>query len=335
MSPTRRFRRCSGPADRHCRFGGVDAAAFLADLEGKPAALLALLDDLPSWPDVGNGPVLLAGMGSSFFAADVAARRLRRHGIVAISELASVEASLPPSAGITLIGVTASGRSAETLELLQAHHGISRTIALTNGCAAAMPADDVVHMRAGIESGGVACRSYLHTLVALLALEQQVSGVDLRLMERVKRSAAAIAYLLDRRHGWLPPVIEAIEGTEGLWLLAPAERIGSALQGALMVREGPRRVADGCETGNWNHVDVYLTKTVDYRAVLFAGSRFDTDALQWMRERNSHVVTVGADPEGVSATVRYPGDNDEIIALLTEVLITELIAAHWWHVSQR
>jgi len=308
----------------------VDPAAFLADLEAKPASLLALLDDLPAWPDVGDGPLLLTGMGSSFFAADVAARRLRRHGIVAIAELASVEASLPASPGLTLIAVTASGRSAETLGLLQAHHGSTRTITLTNDGDAEMPADDIVLMRAGTEAGGVACRTYLHTLVALLALEQQISGVDLRLVERVKRSAAAIAFLLDRQHGWLPPVIEAVEGTEGLWFLAPAERIGSALQGALMVREGPRRIADGCETGDWNHVDVYLTKTVDYRALLFAGSRFDGDAVNWMRERRSHVVTVGADPHDVSAAVRYPGDGDPIIALLTEVLVAELVAAHWW-----
>jgi len=308
----------------------VDPAAFLADLEAKPAALLGLLDDLPTWRGIGKGPLILAGMGSSFFAADVAARRLRRHGLTAIAELASVEASLPPSADVTLIAVTATGRSAETLALLNAHFGKSRTLALTNECDAEMPADDVVLMRAGAEKGGVACRTYVHTLVALLALEQQITGLDLRLRERVKRSAAAIAYLLDRRDGWLPPVIEAVEGTEGLWLIAPAERLGSALQGALMVREGPRRVADGCETGDWNHVDVYLTKSVDYRAVLFAGSRFDGDALNWMRERHSHVAAVGANPPDVAASVGYPGDDDPIISLLTEVIVAELIAAHWW-----
>ena len=54
-----------------------------------------------------------------------------------------------------------------------------------------------------------------------------------------------------------------------------------------MLREGPRRAADGCETGDWNHVDVYLTKTLDYRALVFTGSRFDADAVQWMRERGS------------------------------------------------
>jgi glucosamine--fructose-6-phosphate aminotransferase (isomerizing) len=315
----------------------VDPAAFLADLEAKPAALLTLLDDLPAWPVNGGGPIVLSGMGSSWFAADVAARRLRRHGIAAVAELASVEATFPPSPALTVVAITASGRSAETVALLQAHAGTSITVALTNDGSASLPADQTILLHAGIEAGGVACRTYLHTVVALLALEEQLSGVDLRLGERVRRSAAAIAYLLDRRDGWLPPVIEAIDGTEGMWLLAPAERLGSALQGALMVREGPRRAADGCETGDWNHVDVYLTKTLDYRALMFTGSRFDVDALKWMTDRRSHVVTVGGDPagegDGVSTSVHYPGDDDPIVALLTEVLVAELLAAHWWRAS--
>ena len=311
----------------------MDPAAFLADLEAKPATLLGLLDHLPVWPPIGNGPIVLTGMGSSWFAADVMARRLRRHGINAVAEAASVEATLPPSPDVTVIGITATGGSAETVALLAAHRDVSRTIALTNDADALLPAGHTVLMHAGVEGGGVACRTYIHTLVALLALEQQVSGVDLRLGERVRRSAAAIAYLLDRRDGWMPPVLEAIEGTEGMWLLAPAERLGSALQGALMVREGPRRAADGCETGDWNHVDVYLTKTLDYRALLFTGSRFDVDALRWMTDRHSHVVGVGGEPDGVAAGVRYPGDGDPIVALLTEVLVAELLAAHWWQAS--
>jgi glucosamine 6-phosphate synthetase-like amidotransferase/phosphosugar isomerase protein len=308
----------------------MDSANFLADLEAKPATLLALLEDFPTWPRLAGGPIVLTGMGSSWFAADVAARRLRRHGIAATAELASVEATFPPSPDLTIVAITASGRSVETVGLLEAHHGVSRTIALTNDSCQRLAAQHVVLMRAGTEEGGVACRTYVHTLVALLALESQLTGVDLRLGERVRRTAAAIAYLLDRRDGWLPPVLESMQGTEGLWLLAPAERLGSALQGALMVREGPRRAADGCETGDWNHVDVYLTKTLDYRALLFTGSRFDADALKWMSDRRSHVVTVGGEPEGADASVRYPGDDDPVVALLTEVIVAELVAAHWW-----
>ena len=33
---------------------------------------------------------------------------------------------------------------------------------------------------------------------------------------------------------------------------------------------------------------------------------------------------------GAAAEVRYPGDDDPIVALLTEVSIAELIAADWW-----
>ncbi len=106
----------------------MDPAAFLADLEAKPASLLALLDQLPVWPGVGDGPIVLTGMGSSWFAADVSARRLRRHGITAVADLASVEETFPPSPHLTVIGITASGGTIETLALTgsaqrdQSHH---------------------------------------------------------------------------------------------------------------------------------------------------------------------------------------------------------------------
>jgi glutamine---fructose-6-phosphate transaminase (isomerizing) len=313
----------------------MDPAAFLTDLEAKPETLLTLIGMLPEWPALGTGPLVLTGMGSSCFAADMAARRLRRHGVLAVGEIASVEATFPPSPDLTIIAISASGRSTETLDLLAAHVGVSHTIALTNNPNAALDVDHSVLMHAGLESGGVACRSYLHTVVALLRLEEQLACIDLRLPERIRRAATAIAYLLDRRDGWLPPMIDALDGTEGLWVLAPAERVGNALQAALMVREGPRRPADGCETGDWNHVDVYLTKSLDYRALLFSGSRFDRDALRWMSERHSHVVTIGAEPDVAAATVRYPGDDDPVVALLTEMIVAELVAATWWLASAR
>ena len=45
-----------------------------------------------------------------------------------------------------------------------------------------------------------------------------------------------------------------------VYTIAPYERLSSALQSALMFREAPRIAADGCETGDWLHVDLYLTK---------------------------------------------------------------------------
>ena len=247
-----------------------------------------------------------------------------------VAELASVEATYPAVPELTVVGITASGKSKETLELLFAHHGNSETIALTNTPDLDLPADHVVQMRAGVEAGGVACRSYLHTLIMLLHLQHQLTGTVPDLPAKVDAAADAANVLLETRDDWLPQLQTLLGGPNGSWLMAPAERMSNALQGALMMREGPRRAADGCETGDWNHVDVYLTKTLDYRALVFTGSRFDADAVQWMRERRSTFVAVGGHLPGAAHELRYPGDDDPLVALLTEALIPELVAAHWW-----
>jgi len=310
----------------------MKAAEFLADLRAKPAALryLAAIIDDERWPVVDGGRLLLVGMGSSLFAAETSARRLRRAGVHAVAELASVEASYPADPSLTVIAVTASGSSKETLQLLAAHHGSSRTVVLTNNPKVALPADHIMQMHAGDELGGVACRSYTHTLAMLLQLEHQLRGSVPGLAKKLEAAADATESLLEGCNTWMPEARSALSGQHGCWLLAPAERWGNALQGALMLREGPRLAADGCETGDWNHVDVYLTKSLDYRALLFAGSRFDADAVRWMRERRSHLVVVGGHYPGATVELRYPGDDDPIVALLTEVLVAELIAADCW-----
>ena len=97
-----------------------------------------------------------------------------------------------------------------------------------------------------------------------------------------------------------------------------------------MFREGPRLRADACETGDWLHVDVYLTKPLDYRAVVFTGSRFDADVMRWMRERDGSSGVRGRGPRAASTTIRYLGDGDPDLALVTEVVVAELVAAERW-----
>jgi hypothetical protein len=97
-----------------------------------------------------------------------------------------------------------------------------------------------------------------------------------------------------------------------------------------MLREGPRRAAVACETGDWSHVDVYLTKTLDYRMLLLAGSPWQAELLRWTRERDATVVAVGEDVADARATVRYRHDEDDDVRLLSEVLVAELVAADLW-----
>jgi hypothetical protein len=117
-------------------------------------------------------------------------------------------------------------------------------------------------------------------------------------------------------------------------VVAPARRISSALQSALMLREGPRLPAAGGETADWSHVDVYLTKTTDYRLVLLAGSRWEPELLDWVGQRGSTLVAVGGEVPGAAMSVRYPHDDVDDVRLLTETLVVELVAAAAWRAQQ-
>jgi len=316
----------------------VDPAAFLQDVEAKPAALRSLADGLDladPWASI-DVPrrIVLIGMGSSRYAARVAVTRLRAAGIDAVAEYASLEAGSPGGPGTLAVGISANGGTAETLEALARHRAEGSIVAaLTNvpGSAVTKIADRVVDVSAGAETGGVACRSFQHTLAMLLALEARVTGGSASAIAGwVRAAAAATDDLLARRDRWLDPACELLAEGTAVFTIAPAERLASAEQGALMLREGPRRTADACESGDWLHVDVYLTKPLDYRAILFAGSRFDAAIMDWMRERGGRVLAVGGDVPGARRAVRYPGDDVREVALLTEVLVPELVAAAWW-----
>jgi glutamine---fructose-6-phosphate transaminase (isomerizing) len=305
----------------------ADPDAFVRDLEAKPAALRSLAPRLEAdpWREVeGTDRIVLIGMGSSRFAALPVAAMLRAGARDVVVERASAVTVAPAGPGTLAVAISASGTTPETVAALARHRdGGSTTVAITNADGSPL-ADVAAHhiaSGAGEETGGVACRSFQHTIAVLLAM------LDARRAAAAARRAAdASEDLLDRRASWLPRATDVIDGAGLVFVVAPDERISSAEQGALMFREGPRVAADACETGDWLHVDVYLTKPLDYRAVRFSGSRFDDDVARWIDERGGRLLSVGA----AASDVRYRGDDDPDVALLSETLVPELIAADGW-----
>jgi glucosamine 6-phosphate synthetase-like amidotransferase/phosphosugar isomerase protein len=321
----------------------VNPDGFAGDLGRKPDVLGRLADTLAGenpWASVvpdATRRVVLLGMGSSAYAGGVAAARMRARGLVVVSELAS-SALLPAwGPGTLVVATSATGGSVETLDALgRLPLGVT-TVALTNtvGSTITERCDSVVELRADREEGGVACRSFQHTLALLIALELHLAGADITsLTDTLSKAATASAHLLDRESDWRPEVSELLLGPYSTtYLAAPGQRFCSAQQGALMLREGPRRPAVGCETGDWSHVDVYLTKTSDYRLLVFAGSPWEEQMAEWTTLRGTTVVGVGGTVPGAGFDVRYPGDDDDDVRLLTEVLVPELVAARVWQAA--
>jgi glucosamine 6-phosphate synthetase-like amidotransferase/phosphosugar isomerase protein len=320
----------------------VKPDGFVADLKRKPEMLRRLAATLAAgnpWapvvpPEIDR--VVLLGMGSSAYAAGVAAARMRARGVVASSELASSNLLPDWGAGTLVVATSASGGSVETLDALGRLPVDVRTIALTNtpGSAITRRCGAVVTLDAEPEIGGVACRSYQHTLALLLALECHLTGTDTTVLAAsVEAAADATAHLIDTETNWRTTISDLLLGPSGTHLTAPAHRFCSAQQGALMLREGPRLAAVGCETGDWSHVDVYLTKTTDYRLLVFAGSDWEPQLAEWTTARGSTVVGVGGVVPGARYHLRYPGDSDDVVRLLAEVLVPELIAARAWQAA--
>ena len=312
---------------------------FAADLARKPDVLTNLAGALATrnpWAhtipaDVDR--VVLLGMGSSAYAGGVAAARLRARGICAVSEIASSELLPHWGRGTLVVATSATGGSVETLDALERFDGSAHTVALTNtpGSAITTRCKETVELLAEPEVGGVACRSYQHTLAMLSALECQLTGTSTEgLITDIESAAGASDWLLSTEIEWRPVVSELLLGQAETHLVAPARRWSSAQQGALMFREGPRRSAIGCETGDWSHVDVYRTKNSDLRMLVFAGSKWEAQMAEWTGPRGTTVVGVGGDVPTAAHTVRYPGDEVDDVRLLTEPLIPELVAARDW-----
>ena len=261
--------------------------------------------------------VLFLGMGSSRYAALDAAALLRAHGVDAVAEIASTGTPQPPSADTLVFAISATGGSEETVAAMRRHLGTSMVAAVTSVPGSAIGAEADARLTIVPDGrSGVACASYRSTVAVLreacgLLVPAAAPPAGWR-----ERAAGAIAELLDGRGEWLPRMLEQLRPGP-IHVLAPAERLGAAEQSALMLREVPRVPAHACETGDWSHVDVYLTKRPGYRVLLLPGSAYEAEMWEWQAQRGFTVVTADV-----------PGEAD--VRPLVETLVAELLAAELW-----
>ena len=265
--------------------------------------------------------VLFIGMGSSRYAALNAAAYLRSLGRDAYAEHASSGTPQPPEPGLLVVAISAGGGSRETIAAARRHRGTSTVVGITNRpqSALASEVDACLELHAGEEVSGVACRTYTNTLALLLMM----SGIE---AERVAAAADASAGLINSTPEWLGAAADLLERGP-VHVLAPAERIGSAEQSALMLREVPRIRADACETGDWSHVDVYLSKAPGLGLLMLRGSAWEGEVMEWAGKRGCRVVTVGGPLAGAGLDVPVPGGDGPAVRSLVEGRVAELLAA--------
>jgi fructoselysine-6-P-deglycase FrlB-like protein len=304
----------------------MDPIKFGEDLARKADLAHSLSSQKFSWPDLSDQSLVFMGMGSSAFAAQSMVTRLQACGCDATFTLSSNPTPPQASNEKTLIAISASGNSVETNDAFDSATGFKQKIWVTNS---AERGTHNVAMHAGNESGGVASLTYMATHVALLRLFESLGCIS-GLNASIEAASVAIADIYSRKDSWLPDLISHIKSPAGSYYIAPADRFCSAQQSALMMRESPRLPSVPCETGDWSHIDVYLTKTLDYRAILFPGSKWEDQLFKWTEERESKVITIGFDHSLATKSIRYTNDSDPIVRLLAETTFAEILAQYLW-----
>ena len=310
----------------------MKAREFHQDLSLKADNLAQLLGHDFGWPNLKGKRLFFLGMGSSHFAARALCHRLQLAGVNAFPLLSSIRDLPQLGRDDRVIAISASGGSLETVEVVNRLGG--EVIFLTNQPDRSVPGvSTTISMNSLPETGGVASLTYQATLVALLQLEETLTG-GLFLQGALEKAVEASRALRDTAPQWRDSMKNFVSGPDGTHFIAPIERLSSAQQSALMLRECPRVRAEASEAGDWAHIDVYLTKNHDLRLVVFGGSPWQDQVWDWAVERKRSVLTVGHfDPRAVDS-LEFPHQEDDLVAMLTETTFAEWAAADLWLAQQ-
>ncbi|GAA3743497.1 sugar isomerase [Salinactinospora qingdaonensis] len=326
----------------------MTAKQLAADLAAKPTALTELADHLvrhdpyaalPALFDDEPAAIVLLGAGPARYACAAAAARMRQAGLGATAEYTSTTHTPPPAPDTLVVAVDCGVGGLELSTRLDRYVEQCAIVLLTADPTSPLThyADVVVALRAGAEDSELGCRACQHALALLLLLAHRLGappvGGSADPAVTLRRVANACADLLERAATWLPQTASTLLGPDsehGVHFIAPAERLASAHQAVSALRRGPIVHAYAAETGDWSYSDRYLAAIEDYRAVLFAGSAYDERFSEQLLQLRGTFVSVGGEVAGAQMSLRYLGDTDPDIRLLTEPLVGELLAAHWW-----
>ncbi|MGL5809167.1 MAG: SIS domain-containing protein [Nocardioides sp.] len=308
----------------------MDVKIFLDDVEAKPALLRAFADRLADGlaPDLDFAritSVALTGLGSSRYAALDAARELRRHGVRAWCDYSGAPLG-PDDEASLVVAVSASGTTPETVAAAQSSERC-QVLAISNVASSplAEAADATMVVEAGPESSGAVTASMIHTSLALAVLSDELTGRRRNHRATAQRAADAIEHLLQSRERWLPEALNLMNSSDGVNFVASNHRSASSSQSALLTRELARRHATGCDSADWAHVDVYLTKSTDYRLVLLGANPHSREIFQWTSGRGSKVLAWGHTDSRADMSVRFPHDSDPDVAPLVDTVLAELV----------
>lgn len=312
---------------------------YFRDLMAQPKALnatLAWLDDGKKWAAVKAfvtarpwRRILLTGMGSSFHTLHPLNLSLIEAGFAPVmmetSELAHYGLALCDEETLIIL-VSQSGRSAETLRLLQSNqHATVLGITNTPDSPLALKPDLALVIQAGPEFS-VSCKTYVAGMLALQWLGAIFANKSER--ETIDRLLPAGGMVERYLHDWRKHVCELCEvlrGCRHLFLTGRGRSLAAVGAGALIIKESSHVHAEGMSSAAFRHGPLEMLQH-DMNSIVFAGEG-PTQALnqRLVRElidEECNCEEIGPDARLESLRI---ADCDAILLPILEMLPVEMM----------
>ncbi len=254
---------------------------YLRDLLDQPRALrdtIAALNVKPALAALAArrfARIVLTGMGSSLHALHPMNQRLAAGGFCPV--MAETSELLHGLRGLLtgetlLVAVSQSGRSAETVRLLEQAGPRPHTIGVTNtpDSPLALVPDAAIVTRAGAENS-VACKTYLSILAALDWLGSVLCGDDLEaaLAELAQAPWLAENYLT-RWQNHVEQLCSELAGIEHVFLAGRGRSLATVGNGGLILKESAHVHAEGMSAPAFRHGPIEMLRD-DVFVLVFAG----------------------------------------------------------------
>jgi len=220
-----------------------------AALESCIEAVSKRLETLDVQP-IKNGPVVLAGIGASLYAAVVAAAQMRSQGLRAFA-LAGTDLYDPAiDAGNAYIAFSASGRSEEPAHAMELRpHAQTYGIAKADGTPISRVVKHMIPTHSGADSGPNTT-SYLGSLMTAALLADKAGKPTNANWAELPRLAAQV---LEQTRAAADKAAQLLAGKTSIDCVGAGCAYGTAGYAALLIREAARVAAQDWDTLNFLH----------------------------------------------------------------------------------
>ena len=318
---------------------------YFSDLMNQPEALRATWELLRG-ADVleeiarqcGRGRferVVLTGMGGSYFGLHPLAMELAASGwtpmMVETSELIHYFPELLRRSTL-VVAVSQSGKSAETVRLLEINAGRAKVIGVTNWADSPLAREsDLAVMTAAGDEYTVSCKTYVTAQMALRVLGAVLGGrdADARLAEMAPAADVFREYL----GGWRSHVSELVEmlrGVRDVFLVGRGVSLAATQTGALTIKESAHFHAEGMSSAAFRHGPFEMLKEGIFVGV-FAGEErtreLNERLVKDVAGTAARAVLFAEDAEGVCRLPRVPEALRSVVEILPVQMMTLALAA--------